>query len=426
MSKAKILFLDDEINILSSLQRVFRNEEDYDLTVCSTPGDALAFLKDSYFNVVVSDQRMPGMDGITFLHKVKEISPDTLRIIMTGYSDIHAVIDSINKGAVYRYLTKPWDENELKISVKNAVFQSHLIHENKELQDTIFEQNMKLKDLNGSLELKVAERTKEIVSLNRKLEDSFLGVVRLMAQLNEMASPLFGNHAKRVTAFSKEIGKTLGLGSKELLELEVAASLHDIGKLGIATDVLLKNDALRTAHEKTVYQSHVLRSEQVAQMIPGLENVALFVRHHHEKFDGTGFPDRLKGKQIPSGARIIAVADGFDYALNSKENFHSVTPMTAMHHIQLLSGTHYDPDVIKAFTAWFNNYTKKSDPLQNEIEIMEKDLLEGMVLSRDLRSSRGLILTKDSVLTEQHIAAILDTHKVDPIIGGIYIYRKKS
>lgn len=424
MINTKVLFIDDEENVLNSITRLFRKEEDYELIVTADPKEALSKISNDNFAVVVSDQRMPTMDGVTFLEKVKDISPDTIRIIMTGQMDIQSAIKAINNGAVYKYLTKPWNDDELKNSIRQAVFQYHLITENKLLQDIIQKQNVELREFNESLEKKIEERTKEIILLNKKLENSFLGSIRLMSELNEMHSPVFGNHAKRVTALSKEIARMMEISEQELIEIEVGAAMHDIGKIGISPLILNKKDELRTVNERSIYHTYVLKGEKIAQLIPDLKNAPLFIRHHHENYDGTGYPDRLKGNKIPLGARIIAIVNAFDVFLNSKNDFHKSTPETALHQIKLQAGKYFDPAIVKVFESWLQNHLLRADLGHEEIEIPINDLAEGMILSKPIQSSHGYLLSKNTLITEKHIQTIKSMQETDPIEDKVYIYRK--
>ena len=166
MSEFKILMVDDEAGVLSACQRALRNEE-YELVVTTSPEEALRKVASELYAVVMSDQRMPVMEGAQLLEKVREISNDTVRIMLTGYADIQAAMDAINRGEVYRFLTKPWNDDELRLTLRQAVAQFKLVTENKRLQVLTQEQNAQLTDLNQNLEQKVVERTEEISRLKR-------------------------------------------------------------------------------------------------------------------------------------------------------------------------------------------------------------------------------------------------------------------
>ena len=156
-----ILCVDDEVNVLRVLKRIF-TYEGYEVFLAASGEEGLQSLEQVSVPVIISDYRMPGMSGVEFLEKARERSPDSIRIMLTGYADTTTAIDSINKGHVYRFLTKPWDENDLRITVKEAVRLYHLLVENRELHRQVIEQNEQLRMLNATLEQKVEERTRDL------------------------------------------------------------------------------------------------------------------------------------------------------------------------------------------------------------------------------------------------------------------------
>ncbi|MGR3319851.1 MAG: response regulator [Candidatus Anammoxibacter sp.] len=161
----KILFVDDDEKILSSLKRLFM-EDDYEIFTASSGLEAIEALKKESVDVIVSDQKMPKMTGVEFLQRSKEFSPDSIRILLTGYMEVDTVVDSINKGEVYRYIMKPWNNDEIKSLIKNAIELKGLSTENERLVDLTQKQNIELKDLNANLEEKLREQEK----LNKALQ----------------------------------------------------------------------------------------------------------------------------------------------------------------------------------------------------------------------------------------------------------------
>jgi len=423
MEKDKLLFIDDETNILNALRRLLRKEP-YDIVVTDSPEEALKFLASESFAVVVSDQRMPVMTGSELLEKAREIAPDTVRVMLTGYTDIQAAIEAINKGAVSRFLTKPWKDEELLLALQQSVEHYHLVGENLRLQELTKKQNEELSSLNESLEEKVAERTQQVTSLHQKLEKSFLGSIQIMATLSEMSSPLVGSHSKRVAGLCRAIAQSLGVKGQDLIQLFVAATLHDVGKVGLDAEVLTKSPNSCTLREREIIQSHVIRGESILGKVQNLDQAQVFVRHHHEQFDGTGYPDRLKGTDIPLGARIIAVVNTYDHALNNPGNFQSASPGSALNRVQSASGTLFDPEVVNALA----DHLAVSGLLEQddlEIEMRLQDLRSGMVLSRDLKTARGvLLLQKDSAIQQEQLARIRKFQETDPITDGIFVFRK--
>lgn len=420
--KPKVLFVDDEAGILSALQRLLRKES-YDIRTTTSPEEALKLVAGEKFAAVISDHRMPEMEGTALLERVKKISPETVRVILTGYADLNATLDAINKGFVYRFLSKPWNDQELIMTVRQAVAQFDLLQENRRLHELTLAQNHELRDLNGNLEKKVEERTAETVRLHKDLEKSFLASVRALAGFTEMNSPHIGSHSRRVAARSKAMARLLGLPSKDAMQLEVAALLHDIGEIALPPEILRKPANLLKPNELQIWQKHVLQGDGVLRMVPHFEKASKMVRHHHENYNGSGFPDRLKGENIPLGARIIAVADAYDGILNNKADYQMATPEKALAWLLNRSAMEFDPAVLEALVASLKE--ESNGPESNEVEVSLSDLREGMVLSRDVRGSQGvLLLARGTALSAEHLARItifLNTEQIEA--GDVFIRR---
>lgn len=423
MSLPRVLFVDDEANILQSVRRVMR-KSDVEIETTTDAGEALRMVAANPFAVVISDQRMPRMEGVELLEKVRVHSPDTVRIILTGYADVQASVDAINKGAVYRYLNKPWEDDDLRNTIRQAVDQYLLVKENKRLQELTGRQNDELKDLNENLRQKVMERTWEVLRLNQQLEHSFMGAVQAMARLGEMHSTVVGSHAKRVALLSTEMAKRLKIEGRNLMQVEVAATLHDIGKTLIHPVILKKAESDLEVGDRAILREHPVHGEAIVRLVPNNEDAAVFVRHHHERFDGKGFPDGLAGTDIPLGARIIAVANAYDKLLNSRSSFSSSTPAEAMRVAQGRVHSEFDPVVLEALQEVIRDIdTQMNNGFEIEIDI--PDLRPGMVLSRDLKTPGGDVLAlKNHAVEPTKIADLKRTHEKEPILGGLFVYRK--
>ena len=424
MGDHKILAVDDEPNVLKSLTRLLRNEA-FETVTTTSPAEALALLEDQAFSAVVSDQRMPDMVGTELLEKAAAISPDTVRIILTGFADTEAAIDAINRGAVYRFLTKPWQDEELVATVRQAVSHYQLVTENRRLAALTAQQNEELRDLNQNLEMKVVDRTQKITKLNKRLEKSFLGTIQVMAGLSELHSPVIGSHSKRVAAMCDEIAVAMELSVRDRFQLRVAATLHDIGKVGVENEILQKPLNALTPSERKTLESHVLHGEVILGKVPDLGEAALLVRHHHERGDGSGYPDRLRGERVCVGVRIIAAADAYDNSLNRRDRFQSATPKAALSYVQSLSPAKLDHVVVSVLA----DCLAKDDQMQREeleAEVALGDLRPGLVLSRDLRTASGvLLLQKNSEIQKEQLVRIQNFQVSDPIVEGIFVFRRR-
>ncbi len=425
MTQPRILFIDDEENILNSLRRLL-HKENYEIRTTTSYEEALDLVKKESFSVVVSDQKMPGMQGTELLEKIRDIVPDCIRIILTGYADIQSAIEAINRGAVYRFISKPWNDDELKLALRQAVIQYLMIQENHELSELIQKQNMKLKELNQTLEKKVEERTRAVLLLNQRLENSLLKSVRMLSELTEMHSSMMGHHAKRVAVLSRETAKRMNFTPRDIFAVEMAATLHDIGKIGISETILMKQKEKMTSAEKEIYRSHPVKGDALASLMTDDERIPLMVRHHHEYWDGSGFPDKLAGKNIPIGAMIICVADYFDLLMNSKNAFQQSTPENTLNVISTKRGIWFDPAVVDVFIKMVQEVRNKNES-DSELEVLFKDLMPGMTISRDLVTSRGiLLLSKNTEINTVNLQKIKQYQEMDPILNGIFIFRKRD
>lgn len=419
-SRHTILLVDDEENILNALNRVLR-KEGYRILTAPSGQDGLSIIGKEKTTLVLSDHRMPGMDGVEFLSEVRKRSPDTVRMMLTGYADMQAIVAAINRGEVYRFITKPWNDEEIKLILRDAIRQYELVQENRELQELTRRQNLILKDLNTNLEQKVSERTREVEMLFKELEQNFFDFVRVFMGLMELKSPYLGGHAKRVAALSRKLAEKIGLPSEEVLNIEVASLLQDIGTLGFPERMLKKRESELDTVEKALLQQHPALGQSALQHIRKLSPVCLLIRHHHERYDGYGYPDNLGGEKIPIGSRIIAITDSFDTLVNPWEGYERYSVDRALYVLEKESGDKFDPVLVNRFIELLHEVRHEGIEA-DVIEIDIAELKEGMVLASDIRTKRGLLLmASGEVVQPLHIAKIRNFHKIDPVITKISI-----
>lgn len=423
MDTPRVLLVDDEASILKSISRLLRRES-IEPVVTTSPDEALQLFSANGFAAVVSDQRMPGMEGTQLFEHCREIDPDVVRIMLTGYAEISTAAEAINRGAVYRFITKPWNDQELLATVREAISRYEMVKENKRLHELTQRQNAELTDLNENLEEKVRQRTHKITRLNQQLEESFIGSIQVMANLGEMHSPTIGSHAKRVAAYCKSMSRLQGMSDIETFQIEVAAVLHDIGKIGISSSILNKSESTMTRLDQEIYRKHVIHGEAILQMVPNVAEAPKYVRHHHERFDGNGYPDRLKGRDIPIGARMIAVVDAYDNVMNKRSFYQTATQEKALKYIRGRCPSQFDPDILKVFVECLEGAGSEA-VREAEVEVNMRDITEGMVLSRDLRTAKGiLILSADTRIKQNQLEKIRRFHEIDPIVDGLFVYRR--
>ena len=352
VSVPTVLMVDDEPSVLSALRRVFRAQGIQTLQATSG-AEGLVLLASNRVDLVVSDMRMPEMDGARFLERVKEHDRSIVRILLTGYADMSSTVAAINKGAIHRFIAKPWDDNELVLAVREALVRRGLEQKNAELTELTKRQNEQLREANQTLESRVEARTVELQQINGMLDaayedlnNTFVHAVNVFSSLLEMRGGQSG-HSRRVAEISRETAKRLGMSEREIRDVYLAALVHDIGTIGFPDAMLGKAISAFTADEHQRYRRHTIDGETALMAMTQLQAVARIVRQHHERPDGKGFPDGLTGPDIVPGARIVAAASGLDDLLqgNMGQQRYSMENAKRM----LLGGidTHYDRTVIE-------------------------------------------------------------------------------
>jgi response regulator RpfG family c-di-GMP phosphodiesterase len=423
-----VLFVDDEENVLRSLRRLAL-EEDFDVITAPSGPEGLEVLAKTSVAVIVSDQRMPGMSGAEFLERAKDISPDSVRIVLTGYADITAAIDAINKGGAYRYITKPWNDSDLLLTIRQGVETFRLVKENRRLTALTTKQNEELQRWSSELEICVQEQTidlsrknRELTELNGKITNNFKQFISAFANLNELRDSSARNHSNNVAMLSEAVARKAGLDEGEIETLIIAAQLHDIGKIGVSDIILSKNVAILTGDEMAEYRKHPVRGQSAIDSIEDLRDAGAMIRHHHERYDGTGFPDGLSGEAVPMGSRIIAIADGFDRLFAKGMRVDAAEK--AIQSIKTGLRKQFDPGLFRTLCAAVEDNMATILPSEGsiEMELTPKELRPGMVIARDVRSGTGLLLLSEGMVMDRHrIDTVLRSHYLDPTRAGIYV-----
>lgn len=428
-----ILLVDDEANILKSVRRLLMQEEDYEISVATSGLQGLGILEGNEAAVVVSDQRMPEMEGVEFLEKVKKKWPDTVRILLTGYADIEASIGAINRGSIFRYLTKPWDEEQLLRTIKDATAQYFLVTENKRLNKLVAKQNVELQQWNTRLKQRVMAQTANISKKNDELFEANQDITRTLDEtiqafsaLSELQDPRSQDHADRVSAIAEAMAVDLELSEDMRKSIRIAALLHDIGKIGTSVDIMKTPYNYMTPEEQQEYERHPIRGQAAIDRVEDLRSAGLLIRHHHEHYDGTGFPDRLEGEDIPLGSRILRMADAFQRYLPERMEESSIE--LALVKMRENLGSMFDSSLYSAVeTAVVEVYqTEVEETEMVKLEVGVRELRVGMRLEQDVISGSGLLLLKRGTsLVEEGISAIQRHYEIDPFEGKIQVLVQK-
>jgi response regulator RpfG family c-di-GMP phosphodiesterase len=410
-ASATLLCVDDEQNILSSLRRLFRHDGYRVLT--ATSGDAgIKLLESEQVDLVISDMRMPEMDGARFLEMVRSRWPDTLRILLTGHADITSTIKAINQGQIFRYISKPWDDQDVCLIVRHALEHKQLERDKRRLEALTQRQNEELLELNASLEARIEVRTSELrlahdalAAANEKLKASFLTSIKVFSNLIEMTEGSHSGHSRRVADLARRIAVKIGLDRTATQDVMLAGLLHDIGKIGMPDALLAKSVNQMNTEELILFKKHPIKGELALMALDSLRSAARLLRSHHERYDGQGYPDGLSATDIPLGARILAVANDYDGLQIGSFSAQRLTSIEALAFIQQSRGKRYDPQVLDAFVSL--NDSETADKAQKEWALGPNALRPGMVLSRDLVSREGaLLLAADSLLDDSLIKQI--------------------
>ncbi len=351
MTEHAVLFLDDEPNILKAIQRLLRNEPMRVLTA-TDPNEALDILRETPTQVVVTDQRMPSMSGVDFLSAVRDQHADMVRIMLTGYTEMNIAVEAINKGEIYRLITKPWNDDELRATLRQAFDHHDLKTEIKRLNTVAREQNFKLQDMNRNLEGKVRQRTKQLALKNQELSTAYIQTIRALAEAIDAKDHYTRGHSERVAVYASRMARRMNL-RKELVErVYFSGLLHDVGKIGIPDAIITKPSRL-SKEEYLEMQKHPEIGAKILEPVQFLKHIIPCVRHHHEWFDGSssGYPMRLAGDQIPQPSRIIVVADTVE-AMTSDRPYRKALPLeVVVRELHKYSGTQFDPKCVEAFLS---------------------------------------------------------------------------
>jgi putative two-component system response regulator len=323
--KGVILLVDDEAMIRRLLSQKL-SAEGYRCEQAANAEQALEKLKEDSIELVILDIRMPGKSGVELLSEIKAKYPDTAVIMATAIDDANTAINCMKAGA-YDYVTKPFNLDEVSFSVRRALEKRRLELENRDYQQ--------------HLEQKVEEQA-------QKIRASFFNAITALAYALEAKDVYTSGHSQRVTEISEAIAEHLGLPRETIEKIRLAGLVHDIGKIGVRESVLNKPGSLSDEEFKHV-RLHSQTGERILKPIVDDKEILKAVRHHHERYDGWGYPDGLQGEQIPRLARIIAVADTFDAMTSERSYRKALTKEEACAEVERCRGTQFDPEAADAF-----------------------------------------------------------------------------
>jgi putative nucleotidyltransferase with HDIG domain len=333
-TSGKVMLVDDEAAI-GELLSEWLSAQGFLCRTCTSGDEALKWLERESFDLVISDLRMPGMSGLALLQEVRSRFPRTSFIAATGVDDVTVGVQAMKQGAA-DYLVKPFATEAVVQSVRQTL-------EKRRLEIEVERYRQRLEDM-------VRQRTQQLRAAMKRIEITYDETLEALAAALDLRDNGTAGHSRRVTRYSLEIAKGLGCSPDELKQIARGAYLHDIGKIGIPDSILLKPGRL-TPEEQAVVESHARLGYELVARIAFLAGAAGIVLTHHERYDGTGYPQGLVGDEIPIGARVFAVADALDAMTSGRPHGRALSFSAAREEIQWESGRHFDPRVVQTFLS---------------------------------------------------------------------------
>lgn len=324
----KIIVVDDEQGIVDSLS-IFLKRSGYDFTGLTNPLEAIERVRNEHFDMMILDFMMDPIHGDEVVEEIRKFNKDLYILLLTGHKDLAPPLETIKRLEIQGYCEKSDKFDQLLLLIESGI--------------KSIEQMNTIKTINEQLHDK-----------NQELERAYLDTIGILRQTVEAKDPYTRGHSDRVSEYSVLIGKKLGLDEKTLHILKIGGLFHDIGKIGIPDSILLKESKL-SDEEYSQIKNHPMIGVHMLGDAAIFTDILPIVKHHHERYDGRGYPSQLVGDDIPYVARIAAVADTFD-AMTSKRSYRDSLPIDVVRaEIERCSGTQFDPNIAKVFLSIMDN-----------------------------------------------------------------------
>ncbi len=327
LSAPSILIVDDQLSVCKLLSQ-YLNAQSFRCRHETSASLAIKRMQEISFDLAIVDIMMPEVSGIELLKQILLQFPRTAVIMLSGLTEVDIATQCLKLGAA-DYLVKPVNFKQLKAAIHRALERQNL--------------RIRRRDLQNYLQTEIQNKTQEIRSL-------FLSTIEALVGSLEAKDSCTEGHSRRVTIYSLFIGKKLNLDDQLLNNIRITGILHDIGKIGISEAILNKPGSLSDSEFKVIKQ-HPIIAEQILRSIPQLDEIRKAIRHHHERYDGAGYPDGLKGEDIPLISRIIAVADCYDAMISDRPYRSALSKEIAIDEIMKNKGSQFDPKIVDAFTG---------------------------------------------------------------------------
>jgi response regulator RpfG family c-di-GMP phosphodiesterase len=394
-SRERILVVDDEPHVLSALRRALHKCGFEILTAPAVP-EALEVLAAGPVDVIISDMRMPGQTGAELLARARQIAPDAVRILLTGYADMQATLEAVNEGEVFRFLTKPWEDPLLIQAIREGLDRRSLERERDALREITARQNEELRQLNEGLERTVAQRThqlqatlEQLKALTQQLKADFSSTVKLLSSLIESRTGITSGSPRAVAQLVRKVAPSMLIGAETLNDLTFAALLEDIGKVGLPDELLAQPFEALHQDGRARLMRHPVTGEGLLMALPSLSGAGVLLRHLYENYDGSGGPRGLSGSDIPLASRLLRVLTDFEHYRCGAIELTRLSDELALQRLRRWRGKRYDPDCVDALVEAVQGQGRTP---QATALLSSAQLRPGMVLAQDLLSAAGVLL----------------------------------
>jgi response regulator RpfG family c-di-GMP phosphodiesterase len=397
--RPKVLLVDDEESILNSLRRLLRSQP-YDVLLANSGAQALEIMEQHPIDLVMTDARMPAMDGATLLAEIHRRHPSTTRILLTGYADLTMIIKAINEGQIHRYISKPWNDEEMLLTLRQSLAHQHSECERQRLEQLIHVQNDQLKALNATLEKRVASRTSELQQTAdmldlayEELKRSYVTGTEVFSLLANLRLPPAKQTNRQIIELVRVYCRINGLDEASSRDLTMAAALYNIGKLSWSDSMMTAPADLLHHADRERYREYPKQSESLLMTLDPMKDAARLILHHQERWDGSGFPDHLKGEAIPLGSRLLKLAVDFIELQRGLILERQMNSDEALVFIRKYAGRLYDPEMVEDFVQVCATYLSDVTLGDPTVKVLTtRELAPGMVLARNLNADNGMLL----------------------------------
>ncbi|SEQ79437.1 Response regulator c-di-GMP phosphodiesterase, RpfG family, contains REC and HD-GYP domains [Amphritea atlantica] len=392
-----VLCVDDETNVLRALKRLLNNTE-FQFFPASNAREGMKLMQQHSIDIVISDMRMPEIDGAEFLAKIAREYPSSYRMLLTGYADNDATISAVNDGQIHRYLQKPWNNEDLLLTLSQAAERLCLEREKQQLLTTIKQQNQTLHDLNLELEERVQLRTRQIrqamtrvEQANSQIKTNHRATLKVFYNLISLNPHLGGKQAIQISELCELIARHLELTPSEVTTIHLAGLISELGLLSLPEKILALPLCKLSSTETKLFLEHPVKAYIALAPAENLNDVAEIIKYQYEQVCGAGTPDGLLENQIPLGARILSVARDYVHSINGKRYDICKSSHDTLRQLNRDSGTIYDKQIVQLLPELIPQLEHKA--LKSSERLVTSMQLEaGMELSRSIYNQNEILL----------------------------------